>query len=418
MTRVTILVGDCRDRLRELAAGKLQAVLTSPPYWGLRDYGERWQLGHEPTPDLYVAEIVEVFREVRRVLRPDGVAWLNLGDSFDALQAAGIPWRVAFALQADGWYLRGDIIWSKPSCMPESVNGWRWERHRVKVKAREIGRAVKVGATGIIPGRNTPGSTNRAVGSFESPDCRAQWADCPGCDKCAANDGYVLRRGNWRPTRAHEYVFQLAKETPYFCDAEAVRESAIKGVAGSRFDAGKTAAHQLGRASKNERVESPGRNARSVWHIATQPFRGAHFAVMAPDLAHKCLAASLPYGACPECGAPWARVVERNGETPASHKGSFFHKGKTGTHQQGRASTQARGTAQGVGFRPSCACDAGDPVPATVLDPFGGAGTTALEAVKLGHNAVLVELNPEYAEMAQRRIYDELGKMFVEVEIR
>ena len=122
MTNLQILIGDCREHMRSIPEGSVQTCVTSPPYFGLRDYGVAGQLGLEPSPDAFVAAMVEVFREVRRVLADDGTLWLNLGDSYGATkQLIGIPWRVALALQADGWYLRQDIIWHKPNPMPESV---------------------------------------------------------------------------------------------------------------------------------------------------------------------------------------------------------------------------------------------------------------------------------------------------------
>jgi len=250
----TLYVGDCREVLAGLPEGSARTCVTSPPYWGLRDYGHPDQLGAERTPDEYVANLVEVFREVRRVLRPDGTLWLNLGDSYinakgaahgvDPKQGArrfgvrvvdmppppglkrkdlvGMPWRVAFALQADGWWLRSDIIWAKPNAMPESVTD--------------------------------------------------------------------------RPTKAHEYVFLLAKSERYFYDADAVKEAAKKGHAGSKFHTGKTAEHQLRRASDKPRKDDGNRNARSVWSIATQPSGIEHFAMMPPELAQRCILAGSARG--------------------------------------------------------------------------------------------------------------------------
>lgn len=252
--------GDCRDSLRALAAAgaRAQTCITSPPYFGLRDYGHGGQIGLEQTPEQYVAALVEVFRCVREVLADDGTLWLNLGDSYartggtdrtvsatakaggtrstivargDRTQSTpagakekdllGIPWRVAFALQADGWYLRQDIIWHKPNPMPESVT-----------------------------------------------------------DRC---------------TKAHEYLFLLSKSPRYFFDSEAMREPAIKGAAGSSFNAGKTGTHQLGRSSDAERTEDGKRNRRSVWTVATRPYKGAHFATFPPTLIEPCvLAGSRP----------------------------------------------------------------------------------------------------------------------------
>lgn len=270
---VRILQGDCRQVLASLPDDSVHCCVTSPPYFGLRDYGMPEQIGMEPTPAEFVANLVAVFREVRRVLRPDGTLWLNIGDSYagggggnysksakqtshgghitnvrnrpDWLAAAGlkakdligVPWMLAFALRAEGWFLRQDIVWSKPNAMPESVQ-----------------------------------------------------------DRC---------------TKAHEYVFLLSKSPSYYFDSASMKEPA--------------AGEQLTR------------NRRSVWAIATKPFRGAHFATMAPDLAEACIKAGCPIGG-------------------------------------------------------------------TVLDPFGGAGTTGLVAGQLQRDAVLIELNPAYIDIARRRI--------------
>jgi DNA modification methylase len=258
LTCPRILIGDCLEVLRGLPDGMAQTCVTSPPYYGLRDYGHAGQIGLEETPDAYVARLVDVFREVRRVLRDDGTLWLNLGDSYasggrksrdpgqskihpafdgdvfaDGLRPVdppgikpkdllGIPWMVAFALRADGWWLRQDIIWHKPNPMPESVT-----------------------------------------------------------DRC---------------TKAHEYVFLLTKSARYFYDAAAIAEDAERGDAGSRFDQGKTAQHQLERQASGARIDDGRRNARSVWPIATQPYSGAHFATMPPALAERCIKAGSKPG--------------------------------------------------------------------------------------------------------------------------
>ena len=256
----TILQGDVRDQLRTLSAGSARTCVTSPPYWGLRDYGVGGQLGLEPTPDAYVAAMVEVFREVRRVLADDGSLWINLGDSYATGTKAdrgapatvgpnvpaswsnrnqsvrcgtpvglktkdlvGIPWMVAFALRADGWYLRSDIIWSKPNPMPESVTD--------------------------------------------------------------------------RPTKAHEYIFLLSKSAKYYYDAKAIRE---RGVIAAGTKGAKGSAERFNTAGVNSRppeykVYDGYRNKRSVWHIATYPYKGAHFATFPPTLIEPCiLAGSAP----------------------------------------------------------------------------------------------------------------------------
>jgi DNA modification methylase len=282
-----ILNGDVRDMLREMPPGSVQTCVTSPPYWGLRDYGHAGQIGLEATPAAFVAAIVDVFSLVRNALADDGTLWLNLGDSyagsgkgpsnegskqrtnegslvsnhrnpaqFTSGQApttwlsvpaglkgkdlVGIPWRVAFALQADGWYLRSDIIWSKPNPMPESVTD--------------------------------------------------------------------------RPTKAHEYIFLLSKSARYYYDADAICETAIRGgevyrpslttmSRGQAIGAGRT---MSGNALKDELVVGDTRNKRSVWHVATQPYPDAHFATYPEALIDPCILAGSKPGDTvldPFCGS-------------------------------------------------------------------------------------------------------------------
>ena len=269
--------GDCLEVLKQMEDESIHCCITSPPYWGLRDYGVDGQLGLEPTPDEYVAKMVEVFREVKRVLKPEGTLWLNLGDSYagsmkgigaDGQSYAGqkqatnkgsvgiyqdkppkaneiglkpkdligIPWMVAFALRADGWYLRQDIIWHKPNPMPESVK-----------------------------------------------------------DRC---------------TKAHEYIFLLSKSRHYYYDHEAIKEPAAydgrkdtllkgspkyeKGVIPGQVEQ-LMAAKRHERWKKNERGEYV-RNKRSVWTIPTKPFKEAHFATFPPELPEICIKAGCPDG--------------------------------------------------------------------------------------------------------------------------
>lgn len=415
-----ILVGDCRDILPTLPDASVHTVVTSPPYWGLRDYGTAGQIGLEADVSAYVAEMVAVFREVRRVLRADGTLWLNLGDCYandgkwggatGGKHAAGLhgstgvgrqklatglkpkdliglPWRVAFALQADGWWLRSDIIWSKPNPMPESVKD--------------------------------------------------------------------------RPTRSHEYVFLLTKSERYFYDHEAVRETCVHDdVSGDGPDCslpGGGPPHRGLRRRNNAAVD--GRNRRSVWTVPPQPFSQAHFATFPPALVEPCiLSGTSAHGCCPACGAPWTRVVERGDPDPSRPQASraielFDAAGLTDEHKaairavgtsdagknsvtqvgSGRNSEEVlrlageakavlggyfreflMGATETTGWRPVCRCDAGKPLPCKVLDPFAGAGTTGLVADRLGRNAVLIELNPHYAEMARRRIADD-APLFAEV---
>lgn len=253
-----LLTGDCRDVLRSLPeCFRVDCCVTSPPYYGLRDYGHDGQIGLESTPDDYVARLVEVFREVRRVLADDGTLWLNLGDSYNGYMAnqrgtgletgrqhsrkyiepgaglrtiglknkdlLGIPWRVAFALQADGWYLRQDIIWAKPNPMPESVK-----------------------------------------------------------DRC---------------TKAHEYIFLLSKSARYWYDAEAIAERAIGNTPGN-VTPNKHAGEPFAETKANLSAIGPVdvRNRRSVWTVATEGYAGAHFATFPPALIEPCILAGCPAG--------------------------------------------------------------------------------------------------------------------------
>lgn len=353
---VSILHGDCRDILRTLPDESVHCYVTSPPYFGLRDYNVAGQIGLEPTPEDYVAQMVSVFREVRRVLRDDGTLWLNLGDSYassgrggnpteatsglqggQASQRAsmvrrsvsrpaglkekdlmGIPWLVAFALRADGWFLRQDIIWSKPNPMPESV-----------------------------------------------------------ADRC---------------TKAHEYIFLLSKRVRYYYDVDAIAEDLagtsyarlaqnLDEQAGSDRVPGKTNGRMKAAMPRMVGTNGPDRssngvpnnvgrrrgvpprhasyatcdrsgldnvgrgmcrNKRSVWTVATQPFKEAHFATFPPALIEPCILAGCPSGG-------------------------------------------------------------------TVLDPFGGSGTTGMVADRLGRHAILIELNPDYIALSERRCRSDAG---------
>lgn len=423
-------VGDCR-KMPHLAEGSVHCSVTSPPYWGLRDYGgDPKEIGRERTPEEYVQHLVEVYREVSRVLRDDGVAWLNLGDTYasanggnnnglgastlttgtriprrEANEAAkgkvlrrtipeglkagdlvGIPWRVALALQQDGWYLRSDCIWAKPNPMPESVAGWRWERCRVKTQAQGVARPADGN------GREPNG------GDIRHKPQPAGWSTCPGCDKCRDTGGLVLRRGSWRPTKAHEYLFQLTKSERYFCDGEAVRE-AISASTISRF--GDRATQRIGapgaaperndydpghRGESNCGVNPAGRNPRTVRWVTTRPSKLLHFALMPPDLVAWCILASTPERVCSACGAPWAPVVERS-----LPPGVMDHKVRAGD-----------GHSTIFGHRPTCPCNA-PAGRALVLDPFGGLGTTPAVAEHLGRDGVCYELSATYAALAPER---------------
>lgn len=507
-TGYEVLVGDCIESMKGMKSESIDCVVTSPPYWGLRDYGTaeweggdpdcehtismntKWgdskkrerlrpevghrggdssachlcgakridsQLGLEDTPDEYVENMVKVFREVKRILKPTGTAWLNLGDTYaggggasghteetmnagrktasygatstrgrvaEGLKAkdlVGIPWRVALALQADGWWLRQDIIWQKPSCLPEPVK-----------------------------------------------------------DRCTKN---------------HEYIFLLTKRKYYYFDYLAIREPNADpkrknfqpgnrsfGINSDRND------NDIGKRIKEADYVANGRNKRSVWSVTPASFKGAHFAVFPPNLIEPCvLAGSSAFGCCADCGAPWERVTERQGTTQDSdlvQKTEGLLNPKRGGHRTtktGSFPSYETGETNHVGWQPTCEChgkfekkDAIIParmskkevadstwgssltgeyhgeatkdfdsvkvqnasdvkkriiknattdrirkikvytsdlsiekhpvVPSVVFDPFGGSGTTAGVAIKNGRKAILCELNEDYIEIMDDRI--------------
>lgn len=306
LSPVQVHLGEAQNVLPNMAAQSVNCVVTSPPYWGLRDYGLGPNaLGLEPTPELYAQHLVEIFRQVKRVLRDDGTLWLNLGDSYAAqggpqvtgtkqvegsqdgawggtsrkppqgLKAkdlVGIPWRVAFALQADGWYLRSDIIWHKPNPMPDSTKD--------------------------------------------------------------------------RPTKAHEYLFLLAKSKKYHYDHESIKEPAVTAGTSIKMPDGMATysgshgtIHKDGREKgrANNAIQAETRNKRSVWTVTTKPYKKAHFATFPPDLIEPCILAG-----CPPDGS--------------------------------------------------------------VLDPFAGSGTVGMVAMQHNRKAILIEPNPEYIELINERI--------------
>lgn len=302
MLTARIMVGDAVTRLGQLPDGSVRTCVTSPPYWGLRDYGNDGQLGLEPTPQEFVENLCQVFDEVRRVLVDDGTLWVNLGDSYvgsgkggqsaakrsenwqpeyankglvpEGLKPkdlVGIPWRFAFAMQDRGWYLRQDIIWAKPNPMPESVT-----------------------------------------------------------DRC---------------TKSHEYVFLLTKNPRYYFDHEAIKEPVAHP---NLIGKSQKVSYHDDSAMRNDgdRVVIRGekRNKRSVWTVTTKPYKDAHFATYPPALIEPCVLA---------------------------------------------------GSAEGD----------------TVLDPFSGSGTTGEVALQNGREYIGVELNPDYAELSQRRITKAIGML-------
>lgn len=438
-----IIVGDCRERMAELPAGSVHCVVTSPPYFGLRDYGHAGQIGLEPTPDAFVAAMVEVMRGVWRVLRDDGVAWVVLGDSFandakwggatggkhaDGLHGATgigrgkrdtgsapgnlllIPARVALALQQDGWTLRQMVTWAKPAPMPESVAGTRWERCRVKVSGAGATRA------------KTPWAAEQAqsngltrAGREGRTQATVTTAECPGCPKCEANDGFVLRKGSWRHTSATEQVLMLTKGMSYWADQEAVREAAAypddrrKPFAPGQVD-NRGNGHDRGGGSERT-TGTAGRNPRNWTSPPPSPFSGAHFATYPPKLIEPFIRATCPAKCCPACGAGWAVVVGREAAIPQRDNW------KQQVDPQRNDTDRAGGfypPSTVLGYRPTCACPPAAPVPGVCLDPFAGAGTTLLVADRLRRDAIGIELNPNYARIIETRIRADAG-MFAEI---
>ena len=401
---VRILVGDVLERIHDLPDQSVQCCVTSPPYWGLRTYhGDDGMIGMERTWDEHLDNLLAVFEAVKRVLRDDGILVVNYGDAYTGSNGGHkndvnpglsrsfkrgcpptqqapkgalnlppknlmmMPARLAIAMQErGGWILRSEVVWAKKNCMPESVLD--------------------------------------------------------------------------RPTSSHEKVFVFAKRPKYYWDAVAVRTPA-KSIGNPR---GRTTygRHTLGEAipEKQRRADKPrghtrrhdgfndrwdamskdeqqagGGNMRNVLHLATKPFSKSHFATFPPDLIRPfVLAGTSEAGQCPHCGTPWERIVER---------GDVIQTGiamKAVARESGFDDRRDIGNVMRVhalhtrGWQPTCGCAEHEPVPQTLLDCFGGAGTTGMVAAQEGRDAVLCEISPDYADMAAQRI-EEDGGMHVSV---
>ena len=399
---VRILIGDCREMLATLPDESVHCAVTSPPYWGLRCYGVDGQLGLEPSLGEHIGVMVEVFREVRRVLRKDGTAWLNYGDCY-ATSPNGRSAADTKAAGNDDRAFRDKPFSTVGPIYAEDIKARG--RASGKESAWHGGNATAQGricAGGLLKPKDLCMVPNRLAIALQEDGwwVRSEiiWAK-PNPMPESITD---------RPTTAHEKIWLLSKSQRYLFDAEAVRETDQGRPSGNGF----VREHRLsysGRGQEDEWQPGGGRNLRNVWNIATAPFPEAHFATFPPALVEPCIkAGTSERGVCGDCGAPWVRqtvVTDRRvaGGSPAvpfEARGNFrFQQG----HSQSDREGLTQSTKATTGWQPSCACEVA-PIPATVLDPFGGAGTVGLVADRLGRDAVLIELNPDYAEMARRRI--------------
>lgn len=419
MPSYQIINCDVIEVLRQLESNSIHCCITSPPYYGLRDYGTEGQIGLEPTPEEFIDKLISVFHEVYRVLRPDGTLWVNMGDSYfgswgnyggknrgkgsqreigngssvpnpayDGLEAFRppqtakhskykpkdrmfIPHRLALALLDDGWYARDEIVWAKPSPMPESVT-----------------------------------------------------------DRC---------------TKAHEFVFMFSKQERYFYDKEAIQETSVSKEMRKGFRGGDGTRYTNNRSFDNsaESINGSGslpqpnkRNKRSVWHVVSQGYPEAHFATFSPKLIEPMiLAGTSTKGCCPECGSPAKRILNktRKATRPGEKtkikvpSGWDTSKGSHGTiHKDGRTKEPEYREVEEVGNRdpkrhctitdtigwePTCKCgkELYQFLPCTVLDPFAGSGTTLAVSLQHGRNAIGIEINPEYCNLIRKRIADTMG---------
>lgn len=435
----------------------VHSIVTSPPYFGLRNYSGKqmvdWPagnyspctgasacievpamrcgLGSEPTVEAYIFHTLLVLRECKRALRDDGVVWWNLGDSFSSDgkwggytggkhvaglhgktgvgrdrkttgissgQLIGIPARFMLAAQADGWIVRNDCVWHKKAPMPESISGARWVKHKIKVDGGKRGREKsRIGAMPDKPQQDHDGKNFKPS---------AKYIDCPGCDECKPNDGFVLKRGSWRHTRAHEFVFQLTKQMSYWANGDAVREKA--NYPGDDRKARSNGTHktmptelQNGIRPGESNYDLSGRNPRSVLSPAPSNYRGAHFATFPPELIRNLIKSSTPKKCCAECGAGYAPVVEIERWPRGDAFGVKFVDG----HDHGQGGSDYFESKSSIfGYRPTCSCNIIASVHGICLDPFIGSGTTLQVCCELGVSGIGLDISFSYLhEQATRR---------------
>jgi len=442
-----IYLGNASDVLRSLPADSVNVVVTSPPYFGLRSYegnqeviwngdgscehlwettitvdkptlGEtsalrrgstvskiakavevkglyhtcskcgavKCSFGHESSSDEYVSRTIEILREIRRVLRPDGVVWWNIDDTYVTSQRSGgkprdlclVPFKIAHLAQYDGWFIRSIVIWEKVNPMPESLHGWYWEKHKKRIKGK------------------------------------TEYVDCPGCDRCNPNNGYVLKRGSWRPTEGHEYILMMTKSGKYYGDAEPIREplsdsSIERAKYGWYGDTESPYYHQLGHLDTlGQRFSINGRNIRSIWRFPTESSRLSHYAAFPKELPRRCILSSISQkGYCPKCGAPWARIIEK-GNVIACSKSSKYedrdYGGNQGYYGDGEYVGITYRDIKSIGWRPTCKCGIDETKTGVVLDPFVGTGTTLVVAKELGLRSIGIDISEKYCEMSKERV--------------
>lgn len=350
----------------------------------------------------------DIPEHLKRFFRPLG--------GIKAGEDTAIPFRVALALQNDGWWVRSTVVWQKKSPMPESLSGWRWVRCRVKVdgtgwKPEERPEFIHGDQTKT---RSHIYGTN---GGMLPREGAAKWLPCPGCDKCSPNDGYVLRKGRWRCTNAWEPIFQLAKSPEYFADGEGVKEKAIsQNVTRS---SPKAVGGVQGMEKQNDSFASSivgnleTRNPRNVWSLSAEPLKAAHFAAFPSSIPRRCIQASTSAaGCCPHCGNQWAPIVEteRVPTRPGINSKEWKHDDADQFTQRSDCSPNRDPErhiqrTKILGYRQTCNCPEHEPVPCTVLDPFAGSGTTLMVSRWLGRKSVGIELSEKYAtEIAAERI--------------
>ena len=474
-----IRIGDALTVLRAMPDASVHCVITSPPYWGLRAYGgDPDMIGLEPTLDEHLDNLVAVFREVRRVLRDDGTLWLNYADAYTSGGRAtfrssasdnkghrvqddmprpdtphglkpkdlmGLAWRLAFALQDDSWWLRRDIIIHKSNTMPESAKDRPTTAHaylfiltqapRSFYDYKAIEEPVSGTAHALAALRHvTPAGRDTSTGEGAHGSLHRH----------GQRRGAPAKRPRATPP-SHEGHDATSHRT--LDDAKYDHRLRVPGVNPKSAPSGSG-------IRQNESYQAamiemrPTRQCRSVWTIATAPFKGAHFATFPPALVERPIkAGTSERGVCPDCAAPWEHIIERvdkgwdgsrYGERAVAASTSS---GGTSRSTLGSSNGRLTGDYETAGWRPTCACydgryraehpeprrarkraqraawagrwkrvrrrpggDDWPTVPATVLDPFAGAGTVGLVAERLGRDSILIEINPDYAEMARERI--------------